>query len=159
MPKGGIRTDSQGRTDHLYSPKWRLGKTTAIRIPAILKHKLLELAKYLDTKQIKEVESLNVIQTIENNSELNNRTFKLHNEVVKLNRDIDMLTHINEDLREQLAKISKKSRYQIAVECFEEFIKSQNLNMEDLSKSRKGTKKHQLFEIDQWLKNQPDNAA
>ena len=70
-----------------------------------------------------------------------------------------MLVHINEELTEQLEKISKRSRYQIAVECFDEFIKSKNLNMGDLSKSRKGTKNYQLFEINQWLKSQDDNNA
>ena len=46
---------------------------------------------------------------------------------------------------------NSQNKYQIAVECFGEFVESQKLNMEDLSKSRKGTKKHQLYEINQWL--------
>lgn len=154
MSTGGVKHSKASDFNHLFKPKWALGKTAAIRVPAILKDKLLDIARYLDIKSKKEIESLDIIEQLKNNVELNNRTFKLHNETVKLNREIDVLTHINVDLRKQLEKISNQSRYQIAVECFDEFLKSKNLNVEDLSKSRKNTKNYQLFEINQWLKSQ-----
>ena len=159
MTKGGYRANNKVECNHLFKPKWRLGKTAAIRIPAILKDKLLDMAKYLDNKPIKKVLSIDIVKEIENNIELNKRTFELHNETVKLNRENNMLTHINEDLRKQLDEISKKSQCQIAIEYFEKYLKSQNLNMEELSKSRKGSKKHLLFEVDQWLKSQDSNNA
>ena len=159
MPRGVIKRSKASDSNHLFKPKWSLGKTAAIRIPAILKDKLLDVARYLDIKSEKEIKSLDIVEQLKNNIELNNQTFKLHNETVRLNQKIDMLVHINEELTEQLEKISKRSRYQIAVECFDEFIKSKNLNMGDLSKSRKGTKNYQLFEINQWLKSQDDNNA
>ena len=51
-------------------------------------------------------------------------------------------------------KIDKSNRYQIAVECFEEFIESQKLDLSELSKAKKGTKKRQLSDIHQWLTEQ-----
>lgn len=157
MPKGGLRTDKQGTTNHLFTPKWELGKTTAIRIPEVLKDKLLALARYLDKKSKQEIEKINVVEELENNNALNQQAFKLHNHAVVLNNKIEMLTHINEELTKQLKAISKLNRYQIASECFKEFIESQQLNMEELSKSRKGTKKHQLAEINQWLIEQSED--
>lgn len=151
MPKGGLRTDKQGTTNHLFTPKWGLGKTTAIRIPEVLKDKLLTLARYLDKKSKKEIEKINIVEELEKNNTLNQQAFKLHNQTVILNNKIEMLTHINEELTKQLKAISKLNRYQIASECFTEFIQSQHLNIEELSKSRKGIKKHQLAEINQWL--------
>lgn len=157
MPKGGLKRGKASDSNHLFKPKWSLGKTVAIRIPAILKDKFLDVARYLDIKSEKEIKNLDIVEQLKNNIELNNQTFKLHNETVRLNQKINMLIHINEDLIKQSNKISKQSRYQIAVECFDEFLKSKNLNVEDLSKSRKGTKNHQLFEINQWLKSQDIN--
>lgn len=159
MNRGGLRKDKDGTTNHLFTPKWRLGKTAAIRVPDILKNKLLKVAKYLDSKSKKEIENTDIVEQLKNNTELNNRTFNLHNETVRLNREIDMLTHINKDLRKQLEKISIQNKYQIAVKCFEEYLKSQNLDLEDLAKSRKGTKKYQLYEIDRWLKSQSIDSA
>lgn len=159
MTRGGYRPNNKVESNHLFKPKWRLGKTAAIRIPAILKNKFLQLARYLDDESAKKLENLDIVEQIKSNDELNNRTFKLHNETVKLNKEIDMLTHINSELRKQLESISVKSRYQIAAECFEEYINSQNLKMEELSKSRKGSKKHLLFEVNQWLKSQNSNNA
>lgn len=159
MSIGGAKHSKASDSNYLFKPKWTLGETAAIRIPAILKDKLLGVARYLDIKSKKEIENLDIVEQLKNSTKLNNQTFKLHNETVKLNREIDMLTHINADLRKQLEKISKQSRYKIAVECFDEFLKSKNLNVEDLSKSRKNTKNYQLFEINQWLKNQDINNA
>lgn len=157
MNKGGSKQNKASDYNHLFKPKWVLGKTAAIRIPAILKDKLLDVARYLDIKSEKEIENLDIVEQLENNTKLNNQTFKLHNENVRLNQTIDMLRHINGDLINQLEKTSKQSNYQIAIECFDEFLKSRNLNMEDLSKSRKGTKNYQLFEINQWFKSQDIN--
>lgn len=159
MLTGGVKHSKASDSNHLFKPKWTLGKTVAIRIPAILKNNLLDVARYLDIKSEKEIENLDIVEQLKNNIKLNNQTFKLHNETAKLNHEIDVLTHINVDLRKQLEKISKQNRYQIAIECFDEFLKSKNLNVEDLSKSRKNTKNYQLFEVNQWLKNQDiDNA-
>lgn len=153
MTRGGFRANNKVESNHFFKPKWRLGKTAAIRIPAILKNRLMEVAKYLDNKSENEIKSLDIIESLKTNSELNKRTFNLHNETVRLNREIDMLIHINEDLRKQLENIAEGKCYQIAEECFTEYVNSQGVNLEDLSKSRKGTKKRQLWDISQWLKS------
>lgn len=151
MPRGGLREGTKVESNHLFKPKWALGKTVAIRIPEILKDKLMEVARYLDSKSKNEIKNLNITDEIKINDQLNNKVFKLHNENVKLNQKLEMLISINQELNKQLKAIRELNKYQLATECFEEFLKNQSLDTEDLSKSRKGTKKYQLYEISQWL--------
>lgn len=128
MPRGGHRPNTKVESNHLFKPKWNNKKTTAIRIPEVFKDILLSLARYFDKPENTSiVQSLfNAIQIIENHP--------------------TKFTNSNSKQTEE-----QQNKYQIAVECFEEFVENQNLNMEELSKSRKGTKKHQLWLINNWF--------
>ena len=116
MSKGGLRKNSEGNYNHLFSSKWRLGKTTTIRIPEILKDKILELTKYLDKNQKGEIEDINLVSIFDSNNQLKNN-----------------------------------QKYQVGIECLEEFFVEKGLNLQELKASRAGTKKRQLAEIYQWL--------
>ena len=116
MNKGGLRKNSEGNYDHLFSGKWNLGKTTTIRIPEILKEPILSLVKYLDRYRKEEVQK------------------------------IDLLSKLNGD-----KELDKNRKYQMSVECLEEFFLEKGLSLEELKKSRAGTKKRQLAEIHEWL--------
>jgi hypothetical protein len=77
MSKGGLRKNSEGSYNHLFSSKWKLGKTTTIRIPEILKDKILELARYLDKNQKEEIEEINLVSIFDSNKQLNkNQIYK-----------------------------------------------------------------------------------
>ena len=144
MPRGGLRKDSKGTTNHLFTPKWNNKKTTAIRIPEVFKTCLINLARYLDKPE-------------------NSRLFEDDNYIVSIVKKYDDLQANYQSSCEELEECRKENlqlknsqknqqdKYQIAVECFEEFVKIQNLDMEELSKSRKGTKKHQIYQINQWF--------
>ena len=71
------------------------------------------------------------------------------------NKEKEKIQKINlvEELKGNIT-LDKSNRYQIAVECFEEFIESQKLDLSELSKAKKGTKKRQLSDIHQWLTEQ-----
>ena len=151
MPRGGLRKDSKGTTNHLFTPKWSHGKTVAIRIPEILKDPLISLAEYLDGR-------LNLFDLMDSNmlvnkvvryNELEAQNRKYSQEIERLKRERSEYT--NSHKSNQNSQKNQQNKYQMAVECFEEFVESKNLNMEELSKSRKGTKKHQMYEINQWL--------
>ena len=116
MSKGGLRKNSEGNYDHLFSGKWSLGKTTTIRVPEILKDKILALAKYLDRYTKEEI------------------------------KNIDLVSKLNSS-----KQLDKNRKYQISVECLEEFFLEKGLSLEELKKSRAGTKKRQLAEIHEWL--------
>ena len=116
MNKGGLRKNSEGNYDHLFSGKWNLGKTTTIRIPEILKEQILSLVKYLDRSRKEEVQKIDLLSKLNGNKELD-----------------------------------KNRKYQMSVECLEEFFLEKGLNLEELKKSRAGTKKRQLAEIHEWL--------
>ena len=116
MNKGGLRKNSEGNYDHLFSGKWNLGKTTTIRIPEILKDKILSLAKYLDRHTKEEI------------------------------KKIDLLSQLNSD-----QELDKNRKYQISVECLEEYFLEKGFSLEELQAARAGTKKRQLAEIHEWL--------
>jgi len=151
MPRGGLRRDSNYTTNHLFKPKWNNKKTTAIRIPEVFKDTLLSLARYFDKPENNGIlqNSFNAIEIIENYSNLENKCRELDREIKEL-RDKNFAQQ-NLQIETQNKQKSNQNKYQVAVECFGEFVESQNLNMEELSKSKKGTKKHQLFQINQWL--------
>ena len=69
MSKGGLRKNSEGNYDHLFSGKWSLGKTTTIRIPEILKDKFLDLAKYLDRNKKSEIKNINLVSIIDSSNQ------------------------------------------------------------------------------------------
>lgn len=116
MNKGGLRKNSEGNYEHLFSGKWSLGKTTTIRIPEILKDKILSLAKYLDKYTKEEIQKINLLS--------------------KLNLD---------------KELDKKRKYEISVECLEEYFSEKGFSLEELKAARAGTKKRQLAEIHEWL--------
>lgn len=151
MPRGGLRRDSQGTINHLFTPKWNNKKTTAIRIPEILKDKFLDLARYLDLKPKEEIIQLDFLGLIEENIKLKQEVNNYKNVSLNLENESQNLSSINDKTSNQNIQKNQQNKYQLAVECFMEFVEIQNLNVEELSKSRKGTKKHQLFEIYQWL--------
>ena len=151
MPRGGLRKDSKGTTNHLFKPKWNNKKTIAIRIPEVFKACLINLARYLDKPEnfgLFEDDNY-IISIIEkhNNLEANYQSIcKELEECKEENLQLKDSQKTNQNLQK-----SQQGKYQVAVECFEEFVKSQNLDMEELSKSRKGTKKHQIYLINQWF--------
>ena len=116
MSKGGLTKNSEGNYDHLFSGKWSLGKTTTIRVPEILKDKILALAKYLDRYTKEEVKNIDLLSKLNSNKELD-----------------------------------KNRKYEMSVECLEEFFLEKGFSLEELQTSRAGTKKRQLAEIHKWL--------
>lgn len=70
MNKGGLRKSNKGDYEHLFTGKWKLGKTTTIRIPEILKDKILELARYLDRYKKEEIEDINLVSIFNSNNQL-----------------------------------------------------------------------------------------
>lgn len=157
MSRGGLQPDKNGTLNHLFTPKWRLGKTTAIRIPVVLKDKVMEVAKYLDTKLKIEVENINFVEVLEENNKLKIEIYNLRNENQKLQQELNNLPKVTKSQKVSNSKDNQVNKYQIAVECFGEYVENQNLNMEELSKERKGTKKHQLWMINNWFQSQSRN--
>ena len=151
MPRGGLRKDSKGTTNHLFRNKWRLGKTTAIRIPEVLKDFLMSVAKQLDKSELLLTNSDEIVKRITDYEKVESNVEFYRNEVLKLKKENQRLSQQTFNQNKQKKSINK---YQIAVECFEEFVENQNLNIEELSKSRKGTKKHQLWMIKNWFESQ-----
>ena len=151
MPRGGLRKDSKGTTNHLFTPKWNNKKTTAIRIPEVFKACLINLARYLDKPEnfgLFEDDNY-IISIIEKYNDLEanyQSSCKKLKECKEENLQLKDLQRVNQNSQK-----NQQNKYQVAVECFEEFVKNQNLDMEDSSKSRKGTKKHQIYKINQWF--------
>ena len=157
MPRGGLRPNTKVESNHLFKPKWKNKKTTAIRIPEVFKDVLLGLARCLDA--------------IKNSPDNNEVKIAIFNLDISTDENLHLLSfpdrstdfvagEIHElisDKPNQNKQKNQQNKYQLAVECFGEFVESQSLNVEELSKSRKGTKKHQLFEINQWLVEQSNN--
>ena len=153
MTRGGLRPNNKSDSNHLFKPKWRLGKTTAIRIPDIFKNSFLEVARYLDLKPKSEIKDINFVEVLEENNKLKIEICNLQNELRKFQQKLEIEEKLNQlDINNQVQNI-EQNKYQIAVECFVEFVENQDLNIEELSKARKGSKKHQLWMIYQWLKS------
>ena len=151
MSRGGRRSNTKVESNHLFKPKWNNKKTTAIRIPEVFKACLINLARYLDKLENSGLfeDDNYIISIIEkyNDLEVNYQSScKELEECRKENLQPNNLHKNNQNLQR-----NQRDKYQIAVECFEEFVKNQSLDMEELSKSRKGTKKHQIYEINQWF--------
>lgn len=158
MPKGGLRVDKQGTTNHLFKPKWRNKKTTAIRIPEIFKPTIMALVRSLDRWIVSEHKELVAVAIMRINSAHDE---KIDIQIKSTENSEEYADKIYQDIfnkDNQNKQNNSQNKYQIAVECFGEFVENQKLNMEDLSKSRKGTKKHQLHEINQWLIEQSNNS-
>ena len=151
MSRGGLRPNTKVESNHLFKPKWNNKKTTAIRIPEVFKTCLINLARYLDKPENSGLfeDDKYIISIIEkyNNLEANYQSSCKELEKCKEeNLQLKDLQNINQNSQK-----NQQNKYQIAVECFEEFVENQNLDMEELSKSRKGTKKHQIYQINQWF--------
>ena len=151
MPRGGLRPNTKVESNHLFKPKWNNKKTTAIRIPEVFKACLINLARYLDKPEnsglFEDDNYIVSILEIYNDLEVNYQSiYKKLEEYEKEKLQLRESQKSNQNLQR-----NQQNKYQIAVECFEEFVKNQNLDMEELSKSRKGTKKHQIYEINQWF--------
>ena len=144
MPRGGLRPNTKVESNHLFKPKWNNKKTTAIRIPEVFKACLINLARYLDKPENSGLfeDDNYIISIVEkyNDLEANYQSICEKLEEYK-----------EENLQLKNSQKNQQNKYQVAIECFEEFVKNQNLDMEELSKSRKGTKKHQIYEINQWF--------
>lgn len=154
MPRGGLRKDKQGTTNHLFISKWNNKKTTAIRIPEIFKDTLVAIARYLDKPEFLDEDISNIQERVINYKTLESNLEFYKNEVLKLQEQNKNLSRTIEKQTNQNKQKNQENKYQIAVECFEEFVESQNLNIEELSKARKGTKKHQLWLINNWFQAQ-----
>ena len=158
MPRGGLRRGNKSEYNHLFKPKWNNKKTTAIRVPEVFKSLLLRLARVLDTQDISIKNSATSIVLFKQNNIEEQIKYIVDNS----SENLDSISRkIYFSLEEQVNSNLQKqniNKYKIAVECFGEFVENQGLNMEELSKSRKGTKKHQLYEINQWLVEQSENS-
>ena len=150
MSRGGLQKNNKSHLNHLFKNKWRLGKTTAIRIPEVLKDFLMSLAKQLDKSELMLIDNNEIIKQITNYKNLESNVNLYRSEVLKLKKENDELIL---QIQNQNKQNNQKNNYQIAVECFEEFVKNQDLNFEDLSKARRGTKKHQLWQIKNWFES------
>ena len=151
MTRGGLRRDSRGTTDHLFKNKWRLGKTTAIRIPEVLKDLLMSIAKHLDKSELALTDSDEILKRLTEYKKLQSNADFYRNEFLKLK---EKNLELSQQISNQSNQNSFENKYQIAVKCFEEFVEKQGLDFDDLSKSRKGTKKHQLWMIREWFESQ-----
>ena len=154
MARGGLRKNNKSGFNHLFKPKWNNKKTTAIRIPEIFKDTLLFIAKYLDILQNSDAVQKIIVEDIQNLSLYKKELEKSKIEIKKLQKNLKNIPKQADKKTNQ----NKLNDYQIAVKCFDEFIESQSLSIEDLSKSRKGTKKYQLYEIHSWLSEQAKKA-
>ena len=144
MPRGGLRPNTKVESNHLFKPKWNNKKTTAIRIPEVFKACLINLARYLDKPENSGLfkDDNYIISIVEKYNDL---------EVNYQSSCKELKECKEENLQLKDSRKNQQDKYQVALECFEEFVKNQNLDMEELSKSRKGTKKHQIYEINQWF--------
>ena len=151
MPRGGYRANNKIESNHLFKPKWNNKKTTAIRIPEVFKTCLINLARYLDKPENSSLskEDNYIVSIIEKYDDLEANYQSTCRELKEYKRQ--NLGLIDSQKIHQNSQKNQQNKYQVAVECFGEFVESQNLNMDELSKSRKGTKKHQMYEINQWL--------
>lgn len=151
MPRGGLRKTKEGKTNHLFTPKWNNKKTTAIRIPEVFKNCLISLARYLDKPENSSLskEDNYIVSIIEKYNDLEANYQSTCKELKECRRQ--NLELIDSQKIHQNSQKNQQNKYQVAVECFGKFVESQNLNMDELSKSRKGTKKYQMYEINQWL--------
>lgn len=149
---------SKGNLGEYTKPKWELGKTVAIRIPEVLKDKVLEVARYFDGQPKKQIKQIDLVSEIENNKSLNDKVYKLHNDNTVLRNRIEDLMQRNQDLSKQLEKYKKKNKYQLSNECFKEYLAEIEMTLAELEASRKGTKKRQLLEISQWFDRQSKEA-
>lgn len=151
MSKGGYKKNNKVESNHLFKPKWNNKKTVAIRVPEVFKSTLLKIARHLDKTTVISLDDQKIINDVANCfrykelwTKYKNRTIELRQDKRELFKQIDNLDNKNKQKNNQ-------DKYELAVKCFGEFLESQNLNIEDLSKARKGTKKNQLYEINQWL--------
>lgn len=157
MTKGGIRPDTKVESNHLFKPKWNNKKTTAIRIPEVFKESFMALAKYLDTSEFIGDDFSKIHEKVINYKVLENNLKFYQEQTAKLKKKNKLVKEKLSEINNQDVQTNKQDDYQIAVRCFDEYIKSQNLNIDELSKSRKGTKKYQLYEIHNWLSKQVEN--
>jgi len=136
---------------YLNSGSWHLGKTAVIRVPEILKEKVVQLAKILDSQTDYESSFQAMIQSdkqIDNSSD-ELKAFK--KQIEKLHQKLAEKQEIIKTLEQKPRQHTSANKYKIARQCFLEFLVSQKLNLDEISKSRKGTKKHQLFTIYEWF--------
>ena len=148
MPRGGLRPNTKVESNHLFKPKWNNKKTTAIRIPEIFKDSFIAIARYLDKLESYDKDKDNILEKLINYNTLECNLKDYQNKVIELQEKNQQLSN---NIENQINQNSQKNKYKIAVECFEEFVETKKLNMEELYKSRRNTKKHQLHEINQWL--------
>jgi len=159
MTRGGLRENTKVESNHLFKPKWKLGKTVAIRIPEALKDCLLDIARWADNSEIIPDNSLEIYEKIDNYLPLKKRANNYVKQIAELKKENKFLKNIAKDKTKSSVPNSEVNKYKLAVECFGEFVESQNLNMEELYKARKGTKKRQLLEIYAWLNSKADEKS
>lgn len=151
MPRGGRRPNTKVESNHLFKPKWNNKKTTAIRIPEVFKDCFIALARYLDKSEFSGNFDINLVDKVVDYDNVKSDLNEYQSEIIKLREEnIKLSQEINNQTNQNKQK-NQPNNYLIAVECFGEFVEKNDLTIEDLSKARKGTKKHQLYEINQWL--------
>jgi len=137
----------------LNTGSWYLGKTTVIRVPEVLKEKLLRLTRILDSHTDYEAKFQTMIhpkgELVGYQEELETLKTEREHFIQNLKEKDDIIRVMDEQPCEPIGS----ERYEIATQCFLEFLTSQKLNIDDLSTARKGTKKHQLFTVYKWLDN------
>jgi hypothetical protein len=71
--------------------KWRLGKTTAIRVPGVLKNCLLNIAKYLDNSELSESFEEDIFEDVQNYKVYKERSIKYKNRLIELRSEKKLL--------------------------------------------------------------------
>ena len=136
---------------YLNSGSWALGRTTVIRVPEILKQKLIQLARMLDSQEDYEAEFQAMVQSKQLRNKHSEELTAWEYQRDCLYQKLKEKDEIIRALQQKPQQPTSTNKYKIARQCFLEFLVSQKLNIDEISKSRKGTKKHQLFTIYEWF--------
>lgn len=151
MPRGGKRPNTKVESNHLFKPRWNNKKTVAIRVPEVFKDVLLGIARHLDKTKVITEDDQEIIDDVVNCFRHKKLWIQYRSRLVEIRQEKIVLLKEIDNLTNQSKQNSNQNKYKIAAKCFDEFLNSQNLNIEELAKSRKGTKKHQLYEINKWF--------
>lgn len=152
MAKGGIQPrKSDGSTNHLFSGRWQTGKTTTMRFPLALKNSLTDIAKYLDKNQMRLNDTKSIVERLEENTQLAKQNLLLTNEIEQLKQELKFQKRLSKDKLGKTKTKKSANRYQIALECYLEYLFDNQLEISSDKLPRKGSIKRQLIDIKKWL--------
>ena len=158
MSKGGIMpSKSDGSTNHLFTNKWKLGKTTNIRIPIALKDELLEVARYYDKFSEYKLDNKKIIDYVTEGNELKNEIKLLETKIRNLESKLNIKSKFSKSKDVVLSSNEKREMYKAASQCFDEYLDANNIEILEDKKPRKGSLKRQLFDIKNWFIDKSKN--